>query len=550
MVLARSARAPAVQRAKPGHSSSELPVDVTGDPTFRNAFDLFLLTPATERPPEPTSGEDTALPSDMESFFASRSRTPDALVHLLRVQGARGDWAQSERTLAALPECGVTRQVLHYNHALAAASRAGNAEAFDRIHKAMVAEGLGMGDAYTWSSAAACYMRGNQPHRALQVVARARAAGVSPDEVLYGALLTGFAARGDYEGADAVWTYLSTGASDAPRPDTVLYTSMIHACAQAGQAERALMLFRQMQEGGLVPTLVTYNAVLLATARRVDLWRQSKEIFAAMQEQGALEPSAHTMNTMLLCAARAGDLESCRNVVRDMERAGLAVTLVTLNTWLNGVARAHRQASSGDKAALLAEADAIFARIERHHVPDVHSLCARLNVYVAGQYLERAVQWFATLPAPAPLVAWTTMLKLWSTVRRPQRLSETLDAMREARVELDAVAYRWVIEGYARAYHVKSAVEWVGRMVDAGLEPTRAHTALLYQRCNVEDLRQARRDLEVHLARWRQGQEARTRAERNRLAAQQRMLAGEEAHLFLLPHPTSAARGVDLGLKQ
>ncbi len=145
----------------------------------------------------------------------------------------------------------------------------------------------------------------------------------------------------------------------APKIDTVLYTAMIHACGKAGQAERALALLEEMQSEGLVPTEVTYNAALYATARRRDKWQEGKMLFQAMLRAG-MEPTElsfqstevllfihlfcsqrYTMNTLLLCASRAGDVASCRRIVRDMvEVYKMPVSQLTLNTQLHGLARA------------------------------------------------------------------------------------------------------------------------------------------------------------------------------------------------------------------
>jgi pentatricopeptide repeat protein len=91
------------------------------------------------------------------------------------------------------------------------------------------------------------------------------------------------------QGAEAVWDYLRT-TRGAPKPDTVMYTAMMHACGKAGQAERALALLEEMQGEGLVPTEVTYNVALFATARRRDMWKEGKALFEAMQRAG-MEPT-------------------------------------------------------------------------------------------------------------------------------------------------------------------------------------------------------------------------------------------------------------------
>ena len=176
---------------------------------------------------------------------------------------------------------------------------------FEDWYEKAVKRGLGKGDEFTFSAAIKCYMKAGQKKKALAVIERAKDAGVEANEVIFGALLSGFAQIGDFDSANVVWTYLSTNET-APELDTVLYTNMIHACGKAGRGEKALLLLEDMRADGLVPTEVTYNAALYAVARRVDMWEDAKDLFEGMRSKG-MEPTEHTMNTILLSAAKAGE---------------------------------------------------------------------------------------------------------------------------------------------------------------------------------------------------------------------------------------------------
>jgi hypothetical protein len=62
------------------------------------------------------------------------------------------------------------------------------------------------------------------------------------------------------------------------------------------------------------------------------------------------------MNTLLLSASRAGDVDSCRRIVRDMvELYKMPISQVTLNTQLHGIARALkvRREMSDDSLLLI-----------------------------------------------------------------------------------------------------------------------------------------------------------------------------------------------------
>jgi pentatricopeptide repeat protein len=142
-----------------------------------------------------------------------------------------------------------------------------------------------------------------------------------------------------------------------PVPDAPLYAVAIHACAQGipnpgepgaaeADAERALDLFREMTtHHGIRPTAQTYNALMLACAKRRDML---PEAFRLLREMVELErtrlralshdaeahdaasltcfaPDRQTYNALLLGCARAGDLPQARWILAEMLRSASAL---------------------------------------------------------------------------------------------------------------------------------------------------------------------------------------------------------------------------------
>jgi pentatricopeptide repeat protein len=514
--------------------------------SIRNA-DLFVTMML--KPMRSAAGDEqerlALLPRDHATFFAARARTLSNYMLLFRVHALYADGAGVLQSLAALKKerffSPKDMGLVQYNHVLAAVARAGDEQAFAALRAEMVRVGVGHGDVYTYTCAATCLMRANKRIQALQLVREAKDAGVELTEVFYGALLSGYAEADDLVGATAVWEHMNTTAG--LEPDTVLYTSMIHACAKGGKAEKALQLLSQMQKNGLMPTEVTFNAALHAAALRVDMWREAKQIFQQMKDSG-LYVSEQTMNTLLLAASRIGDVKACRRIVRDMKDQNMNVSRLTLNTLINGHARAFRQTPPKDRPALIAAAERKYEQVvARPEGADLHTKLARLNVYAEGLYIKRAEEWFASIkdeciaqPQTA-LIAFTTMLKLYCHTVRPEQLQATLAEMKERQIVMDHVSYKWAIQGYTRAFWVRSAVQVVGQMVDQGLEPKGPQLLLLQQRCRQEDLRQQQHDLKMHLDRWKKGLEQRLLEKANEDKAMQMLLRGDELHRFLLPHP-------------
>ena len=478
-------------------------------------------------------------PHRFADFFATRKVTPAGLTELLGVQALQGDATGARDSLDRLLVMdGAQVTWVHLNQALAAAARVGDGATFEAVHQQAAELGMGAGDIYTFASMAKCYMKNNETDRALATVQLAKEAGVAVNEVLYGALLSGFGQQGNFSAAETVWAFLKT-AEEAPPLDSVLYTAMIHACGRAGQGERALMLLSEMQEDGMVPSEVTLNAALYAVARRPDMWREAKALFAAVKSQG-LEPSAYTYAALLLCASRAGDVDSCRRLVADMrEMDPASVVPRTLHTFIAGLARGVRAAPPGaERASLVQEAEAVAGQVEMTWKQDDYTRTALLSVYCAGHFLKRAADQFETLGSTAPLAAHTLMLKMYAETGRPAQLQVAWErCCAQPGLQLDAVAFRWAIEGFARAYWVQSAIDVVAAMLKNELMPSHRMLALLRRRCREEDLRKHRWELEEMLRLAQADQDVKLKRSENDTALMMQKLKGDGVRPFLLPFP-------------
>ncbi|KAK7055426.1 hypothetical protein R3P38DRAFT_1356189 [Favolaschia claudopus] len=119
-----------------------------------------------------------------------------------------------------------------------------------------------------------------------------------------------------------------------PKPDVVLYTAMIRACAspvspaRSSEPERALDLWTEMTvDQGLTPTVGSYNAVILACAKSGrkeyvnEAFRISKQMLDSNRDaygRSAYLPDRRTLCALLEGAKRIGDLARARWILADM----------------------------------------------------------------------------------------------------------------------------------------------------------------------------------------------------------------------------------------
>jgi len=118
-----------------------------------------------------------------------------------------------------------------------------------------------------------------------------------------------------------------------PKPDALLYTQMIHACAlpTPAEPERALDLFMEMTiDRGIAPTAGAYNAAILACARAGskayvnEAFRLAKEMLDSHRDargHAAFRPDSWTFNALLEGAKRIGDLGRARWILAEMVEA-------------------------------------------------------------------------------------------------------------------------------------------------------------------------------------------------------------------------------------
>jgi len=165
---------------------------------------------------------------------------------------------------------------------------------------------------------------------------------------------------------------------------------------------------------------------------------------------------------------------------------------------------------------------------------------------MGGHMMVRAQDCFAEFGESPPLFAHTLMLKMYSQMGRPQQLQDAWVRLCEQKdLEPDSVVYKWVIQGFARTYWIKSAIEVVRRMTEQGLIPDQRHLKLLRQRCGEEDLRKQRFELEKIVKDARADSELTHKKEENDNALMMQKLAGDGVRPFLLPFPLVHLKSAD-----
>mmetsp|Transcript_1799 Transcript_1799/g.4376 ORF Transcript_1799/g.4376 Transcript_1799/m.4376 type:complete len:482 (+) Transcript_1799:2-1447(+) len=123
-------------------------------------------------------------------------------------------------------------------------------------------------------------------------------------------------------------------------PNTVMYSTLIKGCAAAGDADRAMDIYREVRADGLEMNLVAFTSLIDAHAR-VGKMDQAKKLFDQMEQEGC-EPNVITFSALVKGHCMAGDVDEALSLFRSMLRRGLSADTVIFNTLLDGCVRHAR----------------------------------------------------------------------------------------------------------------------------------------------------------------------------------------------------------------
>ncbi|TFY84004.1 hypothetical protein EWM64_g17 [Hericium alpestre] len=177
---------------------------------------------------------------------------------------------------------------------------------------------------------------GTVPTRALELLHRYENQSLPAPMTTYSSLITSlFSVRSSLAHAQAWDLFAHMRYVAHPKPDALLYTLMIRACASsnsgAAEPERALDLFTEMTvDHRIPPTAGAYSAVILACARSGskdyinEAFRLAKEMLDSHRDASgrpAFPPEGRTFAALLEGAKRIGDLARARWILAELVRA-------------------------------------------------------------------------------------------------------------------------------------------------------------------------------------------------------------------------------------
>lgn len=284
---------------------------------------------------------------DLLSELKQAGLTPDAKIYngVLDSFAQSTEWREAGNVMKEMERAGHALHARSFRGVIVAASNAGEWRVAWRIFKRMQSLGVERScrsPVIFNSVTAACGVAGRW-EEALYALRLTLRDGMVPTFIAYNATLGALGKAGRWQHAQRLLKDMRRSAQDAERggsttrlrgavrllpPDVYSYTSVIDACAKAGELERALEVFEEMRRFGVSPSLVTFNTLISACGARGD-WQRALSFVAQMAESGIV-PDDVTLSVTIAACEAGGEWDKVALRLREMGTGGSVVARLSI----------------------------------------------------------------------------------------------------------------------------------------------------------------------------------------------------------------------------
>ncbi|CAA7269201.1 unnamed protein product [Cyclocybe aegerita] len=233
------------------------------------------------------------------------------------------------------------------------------------------------------------------------------------------------------------------------RPNLYLYNNIISKLSKARKADYALELFQQMKGYGIVPSSITYGAVIGACARVGDV-KSAEILFQEMIHSKNFKPRVPPYNTMMqLYTTTKPNRTSALYYYDEMKKARIRPSAHTYKLLLDTY--------GAIEPIDLRSMEKVFDELQDDRsVPLTGAHFASLiNAYgCASKNFDKAISVFDSMSniprAPAPdAVVYEAIINVIVAHKRTELIPDYVSKMSEAGVHMTAYIANFLIKGYA-----------------------------------------------------------------------------------------------------
>ncbi|EKM82144.1 hypothetical protein AGABI1DRAFT_105474 [Agaricus bisporus var. burnettii JB137-S8] len=291
--------------------------------------------------------------------------------------------------------------------------------------------------------------------------------GYAPSADAYGALILHLKDTTD-DASNALGLYFEAQQHKV-KMNIYFYNNIISKLAKARKADHALELFQRMKAERILPSSITYGALIGACARVGDV-QSAETLFEEMESRRNFRPRVPPYNTMMqLYTMTKPNRERVLHYFDKMYQAGVNPTAHTYKLLLD----AYGSIEPVDIPSM----EAIFEQLQGDRDVDVQGThyASLINAYGCIQRdLEKALSIFNSVPSSSTpnqhsvldAVVFESLVNVFVSHRRTDLIPEYINKMIGLGIHMTAYIANFLIKGYAITGELEKAREIFESMVD------------------------------------------------------------------------------------
>jgi pentatricopeptide repeat protein len=300
------------------------------------------------------------------------------------------------------------------------------------------------------------YIRASMPNEAKDLFCHMSDYGHEPDPSFLATLIGSLAKKRLAHEAQSIFDSFKPVIS----PDVVLYSALINAWCRAGHLDRAEEIFAQMNQSGIPPNVYTYTCIMDAMYRAGQLPR-AQELFCQMIDSGC-SPNTATFNAIMRAHVKAGRTAQVLQVHNDMKRLGCEPDIITYNFLIE----THCSTSQGNLDAAL---KVLNQMVSKKCNPDCHSFNPIFKLLVKSSNIEAARKLYEKmreLKVQPNAVTYNLLIELFNKEEKMDMVLRLKKEMEKEGVEPNVNTYSSLITAYCGRGNWRRACDALMEMVE------------------------------------------------------------------------------------
>jgi pentatricopeptide repeat protein len=200
--------------------------------------------------------------------------------------------------------------------------------------------------------------------KALKLYTEMKQKGVQANQSTYIALFSALAQGKQAVEASVILIEMKKGVT----PNVTAYNSAIHVYVRSENLTEAEKLFREMEDQGVKPNVVTYNTLMKGYKHQ---WKKALELYEDMKKQ-QVQANGYTYSALFSALAQGKQREKAFVIFQDIKKEGITPDVNVYNSMIDLCVRSEN----------LTEAEKLFREMEDQGVkPDVVTYTTLMKGY-------------------------------------------------------------------------------------------------------------------------------------------------------------------------